>query len=154
MSNNFQIGCNTTVQFFNGQIDNVKIYSRTLSASEINDSYSCTPVSSVGLNGSYNFNQGVAADNNAGVTTISDESGNNNNGTLSNFALNGSTSNWVNGKLCCLSPSNINLSNLVAYYTFENNSSADFSGNNHNATGSSITSTVNRFNQAINKKSF
>ena len=153
-TNNFQIGCNTTVQFFNGQIDNVKIYSRTLSASEINDSYSCTPVSSVGLNGSYNFNQGVAADNNAGVTTISDESGNNNNGTLSNFALNGSTSNWVNGKLCCLSPSNINLSNLVAYYTFENNSTADFSGNNYNATGSSITSTVNRFNQANSASSF
>jgi len=106
-SNNFQIGCNTTVQFFNGQIDNVKIYSRALSASEINDSYNCLTVNSTGLKGSYNFNQGVAAANNSGITTLSDQSGNNNNGTLLNFALNGSTSNWVNGKSCCFLSSNI-----------------------------------------------
>ncbi|MFN5879237.1 MAG: LamG-like jellyroll fold domain-containing protein, partial [Flavobacteriales bacterium] len=106
-SNNFQMGCNTTVQFFNGQIDNVKIYSRALSASEINDSYNCLTVNSTGLKGSYNFNQGVAAANNSGITTLSDQSGNNNNGTLLNFALNGSTSNWVNGKSCCFLSSNI-----------------------------------------------
>ncbi len=106
-SNNFQLGCNTNVQFFNGQIDNVKIYSRALSPSEINDSYNCLTVSNSGLNASYNFNQGIAAGNNTGVTTLSDQSGNNNNGTLSNFALNGSTSNWVDGKSCCFLSSNI-----------------------------------------------
>jgi hypothetical protein len=241
-NNNFQLGCNTNVQFFNGQIDNVKIYNRALSASEINDSYSCLPVNSAGLNGSYNFNQGVAASNNVGTTTLSDQSGNNNNGTMSNFALNGSTSNWVNGKLCCflssnisgtttyclaetinltasftaissetitgyqwkkngvnvsdggnisgatsanlqianvvssdfgtysvvvsstcgsdsaevdiINSANINLSNLVAHYTFDNNSAVDVSGNNYNATGSNITSTVNRFNQANSAFSF
>lgn len=106
-SNNFQIGCNTNVQFFNGQIDNVKIYSRALSDSEINDSYNCLTVNSAGLNGSYNFNQGVATANNAGITTLSDQAGNNNNGSLSNFSLNGSTSNWVDGKSCCFISSNI-----------------------------------------------
>ena len=106
-NNNFEIGCNTNTQFFDGQIDNVKIYNRALSASEINDSYNCLTVNSTELKGSYNFNQGVAAANNSGITTLSDQSGNNNNGTLSNFALNGSTSNWVDGKSCCFLSSNI-----------------------------------------------
>ena len=241
-SNNFQMGCNTNVQFFNGQLDNVKIYSRALSPSEINDSYNCLPVSNSGLNASYNFNQGVAAGNNTGVTTLSDQSGNNNNGTLSNFALNGSTSNWVNGKSCCFLSSNItgstiycqgqtmnltasfvvypgvsitgyqwkkngvnltnggnvsgatsanlqianivssdfdsysvevtstcgvginsvnitesgiiNVSNLTAYYPFNNSSSADASGNNYNATSTATTSANNRFNQANSAFSF
>lgn len=241
-NNNFQLGCNTNVQFFNGQIDKVKIYNRALSASEINDSYNCLSVNSLELKGSYNFNQGVAAANNTGITTLSDQSGNNNNGTLSNFSLNGSTSNWLEGKSCCfistnisgttsyclgetinltasftlnpgetitgyqwkkngvnlsdggnisgatsanlqianvvssdydnysvevsstcgsdsaevdiINSANINLSNLVAHYTFDNNSAVDVSGNNYNATGSSITSTVNRFNQANSAFSF
>ncbi len=106
-NNNFEIGCNTNTQFFDGQIDNVKIYNRALSASEINDSYNCLTVNSTELKGSYNFNQGIAAGNNAGITTLSDQSGNNNNGTLSNFSLNGSTSNWVDGKSCCFLSSNI-----------------------------------------------
>jgi hypothetical protein len=240
-SNNFQIGCNTNVQFFNGQIDNVKIYSRALSASEINDSYNCLTVNSAGSRGSYNFNQGVAAANNSGITTLSDQSGNNNNGTLLNFSLIGSTSNWVNGKLCCFSsssitgttnycqgetmnltasfvaipgesitgyqwkkngvnltnggnisgatsanlqianlvssdfstysvevtstcgvgfnsenvtqPGSINISNLRAYYPL-NNSFADASGNNYNATGTATTSVNDRLNQANSAISF
>jgi hypothetical protein len=241
-SNNFQMGCNTNVQFFNGQLDNVKIYSRALSPSEINDSYNCLPVNNSGLNASYNFNQGVAGGNNTGVTTLSDQSGNNNNGTLSNFAFNGSTSNWVNGKSCCFLSTNItgttiycqgqtmnltasfvvypgvsitgyqwkkngvnltnggnvsgatsanlqianivssdfdsysvevtttcgvginsvnitesgiiNVSNLTAYYPFNNSSSADASGNNYNATATATTSANNRFNQANSAFSF
>lgn len=240
-NNNFEIGCNTNVQFFDGQIDNVKIYNRALSASEINDSYNCLTVSNSGLKASYNFNQGVAAANNAGITTLSDQSGNNNNGTLSNFSLNGSTSNWVNGKLCCFLPSNIigttnycqgdtmnltasfvaipgesitgyqwkkngvnlsnggnvsgatsanlqianlassdfgsysvevtstcgvginsvninesgiiNIGNLTAYYPL-NNSSADSSGNNYNATATATTSVNNRLNQPNSAISF
>ena len=241
-NNNFQIGCNTNVQFFDGQIDNVKIYSRALSDSEINESYNCLSVSSAGLNGSYNFNQGVATANNAGITTLSDQSGNNNDGTLSNFALNGSSSNWVNGESCCFLLSNItgatsycqgqtmnltasfvansgesitgyqwkkngvnltnggnisgatsanlqianlvssdfdtysvevtstcgvdsysvnitesgiiNISNLTAYYPFNNGSSNDASGNNYNATATATTSVNNRFNQANSALSF
>lgn len=241
-NNNFQIGCNTNVQFFDGQIDNVKIYSRALSDSEINESYNCLSVSSAGLNGSYNFNQGVATANNAGITTLSDQSGNNNDGTLSNFALNGSSSNWVNGESCCFLSSNItgatsycqgqtmnltasfvansggsisgyqwrkngvnltnggnisgatsanlqivnlvssdfdtysvevtstcgvdsytvnitesgiiNISNLTAYYPFNNGSSNDASGNNYNATATATTSVNNRFNQANSALSF
>ena len=45
----------------------------------------------------YRFNQGVAGGNNAGVTTLNDETGVNN-GTLTSFSLSGALSNWVAGK--------------------------------------------------------
>jgi len=50
-----------------------------------------------GLVAYYNFNQGNSGGNNAGITSIIDNTGNSHTGTLSNFTLNGSTSNWVNG---------------------------------------------------------
>ncbi len=46
----------------------------------------------------YNFNHGTAGGNNAGLTTLTDLAtaiGGANNGTLTNFALAGATSNWV-----------------------------------------------------------
>ena len=105
-TNNFQIGCNTNVQFFNGQIDNVKIYSRSLAASEIYDSYRCFPVNNSGLDESYKFNQGVTAGNNSTLTSLISQTGLNN-GTLSNFALTGSVSNWVTGFICCFTSEEI-----------------------------------------------
>lgn len=47
------------------------------------------------LQGSWNFNQGVAGGANAGLTTLTDNSGQGNHGTLQNFALTGATSNWI-----------------------------------------------------------
>ena len=47
-----------------------------------------------GLLAYYQFNQGTSADNST-VTTLTDASGNSNSGTLTNFALAGTTSNWV-----------------------------------------------------------
>ncbi len=41
------------------------------------------------------FNQGTAGGDNASVTQLIDESANASHGTLTNFALNGATSNWV-----------------------------------------------------------
>lgn len=43
----------------------------------------------------YKFNQGTAGGNNAGVTTLVGSTTNGYNGTLNNFALSGSTSNWI-----------------------------------------------------------
>ena len=51
-----------------------------------------------GLLAYYNFNQGVADSNNAGLTTLTDKTSNAYNGTLNNFTLSGTTSNWVAGK--------------------------------------------------------
>ena len=43
----------------------------------------------------FDFNQGVAGGDNSGLITIPDKTGKGNNGTLHNFALNGSISNYV-----------------------------------------------------------
>jgi hypothetical protein len=48
----------------------------------------------------------------------------------------------------------IDISNLTAYYPFNNGSSDDASGNNYNATSSGTTSVANRFNQANSAFSF
>ncbi|MEN9973585.1 MAG: hypothetical protein RIS20_1932, partial [Bacteroidota bacterium] len=53
----------------------------------------------------YRFDQGLANQTNTGINTVIDQSGANYNGgnpangTLSNFALTGSTSNWTNGRV-------------------------------------------------------
>ncbi len=43
----------------------------------------------------YNFNQGIGGGDNTGVTSLPDVTGNSSGGTLNNFTLMGSTSNWV-----------------------------------------------------------
>jgi len=242
LTNNYGIGHSQNGQLFDGSIDDVTIHNRILTPAEIYTSFNECTVASTNLLATYNFNQGVAVGNNAGLTTLSDQSGNNNNGTLVNFALNGSGSNWVNGKSCCFSSQTvtgttayclgqtinltasfvplsgvsitgyqwkkngvnltnggnvsgatssnlqianivssdfnsysvevtstcgvgfysvnitesgiINLSNLTAYYPFNNGSSADASGNNYNATATATTSVNNRFNQANSAFSF
>ncbi|WP_141384698.1 LamG-like jellyroll fold domain-containing protein, partial [Flavobacterium flevense] len=53
--------------------------------------------SSSGLVRYYNFNQGTANGNNTAVTSLPELTGNGTTATLSNFTLNGSTSNWVGG---------------------------------------------------------
>jgi hypothetical protein len=99
-ANNFQIGSNTTIQNFIGNIDNVKIWSRLLTPQELMNSYSCIANGTANLNAEYRFNQALAGQNNAGITSLTDASGLNNNGTLLNFALNGATSNWISGYTC------------------------------------------------------
>jgi cytochrome oxidase assembly protein ShyY1 len=83
-------------EYFEGNIDEVRIWNRALCVGEIINNRTCE-VSSTGggLKANYHFNQGLAAGNNAGVTTLTDASGNAFNGTLNNFALTGPTSNWV-----------------------------------------------------------
>ena len=50
-----------------------------------------------GLVAYYNFNQGVAGGINTSVTSLTDKTINASNGTLNNFALSGTSGNWVNG---------------------------------------------------------
>jgi len=79
-------------------IDEVRIWSRELCGDEINNNKNCqllNPATQNGLEEYYTFNQGNADANNAGVTTLTDFSGDNRNGTLNNFTLNGTSSNWT-----------------------------------------------------------
>jgi hypothetical protein len=82
---------------FNGTIDNVKIWNRPLTIPELVSSINSENLATItGLVSSYNFNQGIANANNTSETTLIDTFGTNN-GTLVNFTLNGTTSNWVAG---------------------------------------------------------
>ena len=92
-----QIGSFGGANFFNGNIDEVRFWNVARTQAEINGTRNCAlNGSEAGLIAYYNFNQGAAGGNNAGVTTLNDLHGNCPlNGTLVNFALTGSVSNWV-----------------------------------------------------------
>ncbi|WP_299433065.1 LamG-like jellyroll fold domain-containing protein [uncultured Aquimarina sp.] len=82
--------------YFDGQLDELRIWTKTLSEFEVGQLNGCTTdMSQTSLVASYNFNTGIAAADNSGLTTLADGSGNNYNGTLTNFALTGATSNWI-----------------------------------------------------------
>lgn len=84
-------------QYFNGAIDEVRIWNVARTQAQIQASMNSAISSGTGLVATYHFNQGTANGSNSGVTTLTDASGNNNNGTLTNFGLSGTSSNWVNG---------------------------------------------------------
>lgn len=82
---------------YQGYLDEVRIWTRARCLDEIQNTMNCAiPSTSTGLVANYHFNQGQAFRPNMGQTNLMDATGGGNNGTLVNFALNGSTSNWVN----------------------------------------------------------
>lgn len=82
---------------FKGVIDEYRIWSVARTTQELlanrNDEYCANPS---GLVAYYKLNEGVAGGMNSSITTAVDEVSAAN-GTLNNFALSGSTSNWVTG---------------------------------------------------------
>jgi len=82
-------------QFFNGDLDEVRIWNYNLSQCEIQSRMNCEIGSAMpGLLYYYQFNQGIAAGTNTAITTVTDFIGGNN-GSLNNFAKIGSTSNFI-----------------------------------------------------------
>jgi len=83
-------------EYYRGAVEEARVYNTVLTQAQIlNDMFSTSsavPASQVAY---YNFDQGTAGGTNTGVTTLPDASGNGRTGTLSNFALTGTTSNWV-----------------------------------------------------------
>ncbi|WP_020568400.1 LamG-like jellyroll fold domain-containing protein [Neolewinella persica] len=84
--------------FYNGKLDDFRIWEVVKSQSEIESS------KDVELNGNeanlvtyFNFNQGLAGANNSGITNLNNLAQPNKDGTLINFNLNGSTSNFISG---------------------------------------------------------
>jgi hypothetical protein len=96
---NILIGSYTSPGYtFNGKMDEVRIWNRALNSCEINNSMNCEGLpGSDGLIALYHLNQGYVNANNSSETTATDASGNGNHGTLQNFALVGSQSNWSTG---------------------------------------------------------
>ena len=90
-------GSTTTGQNMNGTMKGTRIWNTVRTATEIaNYRFTETVGTETGLVAAYNFNQGTANGTNTGVTTLNDVKASNN-GTLTNFALTGATSNWVTG---------------------------------------------------------
>ena len=85
---------------FQGDMDEVRIWNVALCQQQIQDRVNCELVGNeTGLVAYYNFNHPTATvgGNNAGLTPLTDNSSNSNNGTLQSFALNGTISNWSEG---------------------------------------------------------
>ncbi len=96
----FKLGnwSHTTTRYFNGAMDEVRIWNTERSQTQIQDNmYSPLSLPQSGLLAYYMFDNGaaIANNNNAGRNTVYDYSGNNYTGTITNFALNGTTSNWT-----------------------------------------------------------
>ena len=85
---------------FGGQVDEVRLWNSTLSgaaiAANMNMSLSGSEPNLVAY---YNFNQGIANGNNPTDTTLIDTTANHLVGTLFNFSLSGTTSNWVGSSI-------------------------------------------------------
>jgi hypothetical protein len=91
------IGNFANANFFEGNIDEVRIWSVARTAAEIAANVNC-PLSGseAGLIAYYNFNEGAAGGDNPTVTQLIDLHGDcPQNGQLQNFALTGPTSNWI-----------------------------------------------------------
>ncbi len=83
-------------EYFAGSMDEVRIYSVGLTVAQIQaDMYSTSPAVPASQKYYANFDQGTAGGSNAGITSLTDQSGNGSTGALNNFALTGTSSNWV-----------------------------------------------------------
>jgi sugar lactone lactonase YvrE len=83
---------------FKGKIDETALWNTARSVDEIKDDMAgIVPAANRSLKAYYPFNQGIAEGNNSGLTTLTDTTANKLKGTLVNFALSGTTSNWVYG---------------------------------------------------------
>lgn len=92
-----EIGAYGATRYFAGKLDQYRIWNSERTAADIsNNMFKSYNGTESGLLGYFNFNEGVAAAANAGVTTLVNAIGINH-GTLNNFALSGATSNWVTG---------------------------------------------------------
>ncbi|WP_232058280.1 HYR domain-containing protein [Nibribacter ruber] len=89
---------------FAGSIDEVRLWNRVLCEGELKNSMNAElTLPQTGLVSYYKFNHGNVGEDNAGVTTVADLVGGMD-GTLSNFALTGASSNWVAGKVTGTAP--------------------------------------------------
>jgi len=85
---------------FSGTIDEVRVWSTARTVDQIaGNMYNAidNPATVTGLARYFTFNQGTAGGSNSGITTLTDASASVKNGTLNNFALEGSASNWIKG---------------------------------------------------------
>lgn len=84
-----------TYGYYRGEVDELRVWNTVRTQAQIQANMNTEFTCPVGIYAYYKFNHGIAAGSNPTVTVASDFSGNAYNGTLMNFALTGSVSNWV-----------------------------------------------------------
>lgn len=135
---------------FNGAMDDVRIWNVARTQSEIQSNMNTELTGTeTGLVAYYQFNQGITAGDNTSISTVTDKTTNALNGTLTNFAKTGTTSNFVVGKVntnnngsTTSPPSQVLTGGLVLNLDAANPESysgtgttwADLSGNGYNGT--------------------
>jgi len=144
-------------QGFAGRLEEVRIWNVARTLSQIQTNMNVELNAQSGLVAVYHFNEGVAGNSNAAVTTAPDASGNNLNGTLNNFLLSGPTSNWTTGylnstpRLTNNAPATYQKGSTVVTWT-----ATDFSGNSATCqqtvtvTDNQAPTLTNPGNQAMN----
>lgn len=116
-----------------GYIDELRVWTEARTQCQIQDFMNCEiPTTATNLVANYHFNQGINAANNSAITTLTDASGNSRTGSLNNFALNGTTSNWSR------------LGGVVSSFTTDNTPLAEINlkGNGSNIINNSTTATT------------
>lgn len=104
------IGRGYTGRYFNGKIDELRVWRVARTAAEIQSTMNTELAGNEpGLEAYYKFNQGNCGGNNAGLTQLTDHAaGGNHNGQLNNFAMNGCNSNIVcDGATCNFPPNGV-----------------------------------------------
>lgn len=87
-------------RYLNADIDEVRIWNYARSLNELDHYKGCELTGNEsGLVSYYKFNQGVANADNTAITSLTDNSPNGNDGTLMNFTLDTSASNWTDTSL-------------------------------------------------------
>ncbi len=81
---------------YEGTIDELRVWNVARTQQEIIDNMHINFNSAPGLIALYHLNDGIPNGNNTGISTVADATGNGNHGTLNNFALTGTISNFVN----------------------------------------------------------
>jgi uncharacterized repeat protein (TIGR01451 family) len=95
-NNALLIGLGHDPYYFQGQMDELRLWNRALCQDEIQAHMNCELMTTeTGLAAYYKFNQGLAGGSNTGINTLTDSGPNGFTGTLNNFALSGATSNWA-----------------------------------------------------------
>jgi len=95
----------TDVEFFNGSIDEVRVWNTALTATQItNNMLGTLSGGQTGLVAQLSFDEGIAAGANTGLSTAFDNTANNNHANMINFALTGASSNFVVSPLSTILP--------------------------------------------------
>ena len=86
--------------FFGGKLEEMRFWNIARSQAEIQAKMNTSLAGNeTGLVAYYKFDQGTAGGTNTGITTLTDNTGHGHTGTLTNFTLTGSTSNWVSSSV-------------------------------------------------------